>query len=208
MKTLFYLKDGKYIDLFLSDQKYREFLSSINYDGYCFLYTSSLPKRWLLDRDIKFLTDGYSGTYSSNGLDGVNIFAYVENLSAEKATVYSYIDGLTSSIIASGFNYSGKTFSLSQNAQLKWSALFLSKDLQSYPVIVQNIDDSDGYLIDSAEVVTEMYMIGSSVVRNALDYANTKKSLVKQVSSKQELIDVASSIFDSATLAKLNKEIE
>ncbi|HSG29084.1 MAG TPA: hypothetical protein VLA34_11435, partial [Candidatus Krumholzibacterium sp.] len=53
------------------------------------------------------------------------------------------IDKRTQELIAEGFSFDGKTFSMSANAQRNWIALRANSDLLTWPVSITTIDDDE-----------------------------------------------------------------
>src|SRR5271170_4083754 len=60
------------------------------------------------------------------------------------------IDAKSDALIAGGFVYSGLTFSLSNDAQLKWLGLAIGAASLTYPYPVPNIDDTASFSIPDA----------------------------------------------------------
>lgn len=65
------------------------------------------------------------------------------------------LDVQTDVLIAKGFVVNSQTFSASNEAQLKWLGMVVSKDMVQYPITVPTIDDKNAaVLVDAADVVT------------------------------------------------------
>ncbi len=77
------------------------------------------------------------------------------SLETKKAMVVRQVDQRTENLVHAGFTVKGKTFSSSQNAQLKWMGMYAGRELLSYPVTVPTIHD-DGLvsLVDASDVAS------------------------------------------------------
>lgn len=70
---------------------------------------------------------------------------------ALKQERYGTIDARTRDLIERGFVHAGKTFSLSDRAQLNWISMYTLRELLEYPITVNVIDDSDVFdIVDAA----------------------------------------------------------
>jgi len=212
-RILFFLSGSDYSSYHTSDQNYEKFFSAyfskngVVPDGYCFADVANLPSIWDINRDFTFLTDGYEGYYRFGEFTGHNFYASVNLLSSEKNIVRLDVERTVGEKIGTGFAFAGQQFSLSQNAQLKWSGLFASKDFLTYPINVSNIDDTDGYDILDASAVTAMYLAGVTVVRQALDNGNSVKVQIRNCDSLQNLDDIIDANFNSSDAIRLKYRI-
>ena len=93
-----------------------------------------------------------------------------------KRSLVLSIDGEVERRIGEGFEYASKTFSLSGNAQIKWSGLYSARTSLDYPLVVCNIDDTDTYSIADAAEVATIYELIVDRVRTLLDQATTAKT--------------------------------
>lgn len=100
-------------------------------------------------------------------------------LAGLKAFRYSEIDNKTGELIGQGFVYATKTFSLSTSAQINISALNQSKDVLTYPIEYNTIDDQDVYQVVDATDMGNMYMAALTVKKGHLDSGSALKAQVR-----------------------------
>jgi len=84
-------------------------------------------------------------------------------------------DWLAKDAIHDGFTYRGKTFSLSERAQITRTAMRQAKDALSYPVVVNTIDDDDTLELVNAAELESFCDAAVLAVRAALDQARRHK---------------------------------
>ena len=75
-----------------------------------------------------------------------------------KSYRYGEIDFKTGTLIADGFVYDSKTFSLSANAQSNLLGAYSAKELLTYPVSWNVKDDSETYQIADATEMATFFM--------------------------------------------------
>lgn len=85
------------------------------------------------------------------------------------------IDAQCQAAIAQGFQFAGKTFSLSAAAQMNWTNLDAKKAAFTYPVEVSTKDDGAHSLASAAEV-SAFCMTALLTVKAALDAARAAKA--------------------------------
>ena len=103
------------------------------------------------------------------------------NLTELKQWRYDQIDARTGELIKQGFQHQGKTFSLSQNAQINILGLDNAKDdpAMAYPIKYNTIDDLDSYdVVDAADVHT-MYMAALGTKKAHVDSGTALKQQVR-----------------------------
>lgn len=99
------------------------------------------------------------------------------------------IDLRTGELIATGYNFAGKQFSLSANAQTNILAMFATKDhpLFTYPVGYNTIDDHEVFSIDSSATLEGMYMTALGTKKAYLDSGTDLKAAVRAATTKAEV---------------------
>lgn len=102
-----------------------------------------------------------------------------EALVALRAVVCTDIDDGTARLIAAGFTFQGKQFSLSANAQSKLLGMDQLRDALTYPIVFNNIDDSDVITLPDANTVHQMALAALATVRAALDSGTALKNQVR-----------------------------
>jgi len=74
----------------------------------------------------------------------------------QKAKRIKEVDLKTRILISQGFEYSGKTFSMSVEAQINWTNLEMIKESLTYPMGASTIDDQE-YIIPDATDMQNLY---------------------------------------------------
>jgi hypothetical protein len=100
------------------------------------------------------------------------------NLAEYKAHRNVLIDQKTSNLIALGYVYKGYTFPLSQNGQINLLGMMEVKDLLTYPVALNNIEDTAVYNIVDATDLTNLYLTALATKKARLDAGTALKTQV------------------------------
>ena len=108
---------------------------------------------------------------------------YLDHLKQKR---YDEIDLKTEALIAQGFTYDSRTFSLSQEAQINWTNLYQARSLFTYPVSATT-KDQDAYSIPDIATVEAFYQTGLGTVQAHLDSGRDLKVQVKAATTKAEI---------------------
>jgi len=100
------------------------------------------------------------------------------------------IDTRTEELIAMGFTFDGKIFSLSSNAQKYWVGLAVGKDILTYPLVVNTLDDSGTFSISDSMVALQMYATAMGAVKDHLASGTVLKDLVRAAATRDEVLAV------------------
>lgn len=123
--------------------------------------------------------------------DGTDISHYgtTLQLTEQKANKTIAIDARTDVLIAAGFTYSGKQFSLTLTAQAKITgALQVKSDPgMVYPISLNTIDDLDVYSVPDAADLSSLYLAGFLGMRKHVDSGTALKDAVRAASTQAEL---------------------
>ena len=117
-------------------------------------------------------------------LDGLLVTAA---LASSKRNKFDEIDARTEELIATGYVFAGKVFSLSANAQKYWIGLVVGKDMMTYPLAVNTLDDSSTYDIQDAATVVGMYATAMGTVKARLGSGTALKDLVRAATTIAEV---------------------
>ncbi len=123
------------------------------------------------------LQDAYDAWY-----DGASLPLYKERK-------FVSIDKRTGELIAAGFTFAGKQFSLSTNAQNTFTGLYAIRDepALSFPVKVNTLDD-DGFVeLTEPDDVRQFYLTAVSTYRAHLDAGTALKDAVRAATTSAEL---------------------
>lgn len=112
-------------------------------------------------------------------------------LEVRKAERRAEIDARTRELIAQGFAHAGKTFSLSREAQIYFSNMFIARAILTaqgaFPLRINTHDDLDTHdIADEAEVAT-LYTIAVATVKAHLGSGTEMKRAVRAATTQAEL---------------------
>jgi len=97
-----------------------------------------------------------------------------------KKVKHSEVDRRTGQLIKQGFSYDGKTFSLSETAQLNLLGVHLNRKeaLLIYPIVFNTIDDTDTYsLADESDVFNFLKLVIQTHTDAIAMYIARKKNI-------------------------------
>jgi len=99
------------------------------------------------------------------------------------------IDHRTLELIAQGFVFAGKTFSLSQAAQSRLLGINQVRDnpAVTYPINWNTIDDSDVYPVPDSATLFSFYLTAMGTYRAHVDSGTTLKDQVRAATTKAEV---------------------
>ena len=113
------------------------------------------------------------------GLDAVVLNHEAVTLDEYKAIKNGAIDQRTGELIALGFTYATKQFSLSESAQINILALDNTRTELTYPVTYNTIDDTETYDVVDAVDLHNMYLTALATKKAHLDSGTTLKDQVR-----------------------------
>ncbi len=102
---------------------------------------------------------------------------------------FEQIDSKTTELIKQGYTYSGKQFSLSENAQTNILALFTTKDdsVLIYPIRFNTVDNLEYFEASDASVISDMYYSALNTKKGFLDSGTDLKNQVRTASTINEI---------------------
>jgi len=166
-----------------------QYLKSVNTPDYD-------PVDWVINPDFSQVQGAPTRHWKIVG-DTVTLAPQVERDAADAVALPGIKNGIMTEIdreveqrIRQGFEWpaaSGKFFSLSTNAQIKWTNLLLSKDSLTYPIEVPTMDDKVLYSI--ADSVEAQNMYGAAV--NKID------TLLREATAAKANVNNATTITDA-----------
>lgn len=138
-------------------------------------FTGSWREEWLL------IGDHVGIDYSSADLT-TPITYFEALLAAMKTKIMMGIDQKTRVLIGLGFEYpaaSDQMFSLSQEAQRKWTALYVAKSLLTYPVVAVTANEQTNVSLEDANDVEAFFTAMVTAVRGHIDSGRVLKNTVR-----------------------------
>jgi len=99
------------------------------------------------------------------------------------------IDDRTGELISSGYNFTGKQFSLSANAQTNILALDNSRDdpALTFPIEYNTIDDADSFFIPDSTTLHGMYLTALATKKGVVDSGTSLKNQVRAAIDEAEV---------------------
>ncbi len=158
-----------------------EYLESVNSPSYP-------TADWLHNPDVSALASVPREYWIVDGSEVREMTAAEKDsghLSAHKAEKCAAIDAKTDELIAQGFVYSDKTFSLSANAQKRIMGIHQVRDdaSLSYPVKWNTIDDADALELADSAAVHSFYLTALGTYRGHVDGGTSLKDQVRAAST-------------------------
>jgi hypothetical protein len=89
------------------------------------------------------------------------------------------VDAKTASLIAAGFEYNSKTFCLSPNAQVTYLGMHAAKDILTYPVLINTLDDKTVESLADSSEVEAFFAASVAAVRSHLDGGTALKQAIE-----------------------------
>jgi hypothetical protein len=96
------------------------------------------------------------------------------------------VDNNTQLLINEGFPFSNKIFSLSGEAQINWTNMFIAKSLLSYPLEIST-KDNGVHTFDDVNQVSSFYATGIAAVKAMLDSGRSLKQQIIAAQTEEEL---------------------
>lgn len=117
---------------------------------------------------------------------------YTENLQVLKNAKIKAIDARTDQLIAAGFTFASKQFSLTLSSQSKMIGTHQVKDNPSltYPIRWNTIDDEDYLDIIDAATLDGFYLTGLGTIRAHLDSGTSLKDQVRAAATVDDVLAV------------------
>ena len=131
--------------------------------------------------ELAFDADLQAGDASTLDAAVAGYKASFDALPEAKAAKIAAIDERTAELIANGFVYASKPFSLSLPAQSKMIGTHQIKDhpALAYPLKWNTKDDDDAYELQDAAELDAFYLTGLATIRSYLDSGTALKDLVR-----------------------------
>jgi len=102
---------------------------------------------------------------------------------------YVAIDQKTRALVAPGFEYpaaSGQMFSLSPEAQRKWTAMYTARGFLAYPMVVTTTDEQDDVSLADSDDITAFFTAMVETVRTHIDGGRALKNTLRDATLTTE----------------------
>jgi hypothetical protein len=121
--------------------------------------------------------------------EDIDVFNASQSLHRLKHAKMKAIDARTDELIAAGFTYADKSFSLSLAAQAKMMGTHQVKDdpALTYPINWNTINDDDVYAIANATDLNGFYLTGLGTYRTHVDGGTSLKDQVRAATTEAEV---------------------
>jgi len=117
-------------------------------------------------------------------------FVAIDNLSVLKQERYVEIDARTKELIAVGFEFppsSGQFFSMSKEAQIRIHGCDYARDLLTYPLKWQTLDDSGQLSITDAAAMHNFFLTALGTLRSVIDSGTDLKEQIADATTKAQV---------------------
>jgi hypothetical protein len=108
-------------------------------------------------------------------------------LDEAKAEAFERIDARTDELFASGFEFNGHRYSLTNEAQSRFLTMLITKDLIGYPIVYNSIDDTYQLEIGSAAETQAFVFTALGTGRAYLDSGTALKDAVRQAATVEDV---------------------
>jgi len=122
-----------------------------------------------------------TGNVQADDLSGWWVKDTIEclDLAEYKAYRISEINARTGELIALGYTYSGLQFPLSDHAQTNLLGIYSTKELLTYPIEWNNINDTQVYNITDATDVANIFLTALGTKKASLDSGTALKAQIE-----------------------------
>jgi hypothetical protein len=104
-----------------------------------------------------------------------------------KSCKLARIDARTDELVLNGFVYGGKTFSLEPDAKTLWLGMVVAKDMLTYPVRCNTVDDEDYVDLVDADAIVAFYATAMGMVKALEDSGTVLKDQVRAATTMAEV---------------------
>lgn len=153
------------------------------------------PGDWVINPDLSAVAGVDPKFWTVDG-DSVREMTTAEKdaalLDAEKARRYSEITRRTHELIAQGFSFGGKQFSLSTNARIEVSAIHVVRDDPAvvYPIHWNTLADDDTLPLPDSATVHDFYLTAVGTYRACMDSGTALKDQIRAATTLAEVAAV------------------
>lgn len=150
-------------------------------------------KTWILSQgefdDV--VEDGPGADIGATWLDGTftrpTPYANAGTLENAQQIAFAVIDARTDAIFLTGFEFAGNRYSLTNEAQSRFIAMLVAKDILSYPIQYNSLDDTYRLDIEDAAMLVQFIMTAMATARAYLDSGTQLKSAVRVATTIAEV---------------------
>lgn len=115
-----------------------------------------------------------------------------EALARLRADAFSRIDRRSDQLIAAGFDFAGVRFSLSNEAQIRYTNMMMLADKLA-PMDINSLDDTVAITLDSAQMVQGFCLTALSYVKGVVDSGTIEKNRARAMTGYEELTNFVDS---------------
>lgn len=115
------------------------------------------------------------------------VFHFDKSLQELRDEAFSRIDARSDGLIASGFPFEGSVFSLSVEAQVRYSTMLMLAAALPYPLTINSLDDRTSVDLLSEQHTQAFCMTAMGYVKGVVDSGSVQKSLVREMTDTAEL---------------------
>jgi len=98
------------------------------------------------------------------------------------------IDARSDELIKAGFAFEGSVFSLSVEAQVRYTTMLMLADALPYPLAINSLDDRSAVELQSGDHTRAFCMTALGHVKGVVDSGSVQKALVREMTDVAELV--------------------
>jgi hypothetical protein len=154
-------------------------------DGWVEVIASAEPTQCPIDNAHTVITG--SAAVVKTGIDSFDGVATELTLDEYKQIKFKEIDRRTAELIAEGFTYNSKVFSLSNNAQINLLGVDIKRNDGILPLTFNTIDDLDDITFTTAADVDSFFMVALATKKTHLESGNSLKVSIRNATTEAEV---------------------
>jgi hypothetical protein len=105
-----------------------------------------------------------------------------------RSTAFSRIEQRSGELIQAGFSFEQVIFSLTQEAQIRYTTMMMLADMLPYPLGINSLDDSYCLYLQNGDHTRMFCMAALSYVKLIVDSGTIQKDRVRAMDSADELV--------------------
>lgn len=111
------------------------------------------------------------------------------DLVSERDLAFRRIDQRSDELIEAGFPFEGSVFSLSVEAQVRFSTMLMLADALPYPLTINSLDDRSAVDLLNGDHTRAFCMSALGHVKGVVDSGSVQKGLVRDMTDAQAISD-------------------
>lgn len=106
----------------------------------------------------------------------------------ERDEAFRRIDRRSDALIQEGFPFEGSVFSLTVEAQVRFTNMLMLADVLPYPLTINSLDDRSAVDLQSAAHTQAFCMTALGFVKSVVDSGSVQKNIVREMTDVNEMV--------------------